>query len=150
MQNYKDLLVKILLKKAKGYLSREKTEEFVFTDGQKVAVKQRITTKQVPPDVSANKSAFGVAGRRPCRFGYDRRTASIGKTAANQTFERGRRRQHGKSNSKSNINGGKNAKHNSKNHCKSSLRRTRLQKRSRVLCYEQRAQEQIFSMLGLS
>lgn len=61
MQNYKDLLVKILLKKAKGYLSREKTEEFVFTDGQKVAVKQRITTKQVPPDVSAIKALLELA-----------------------------------------------------------------------------------------
>ena len=56
MENYKELLTKILLKKAKGYLSKEKTEEFTFVDGERVAVKQRITTKRVPPDVSAIKA----------------------------------------------------------------------------------------------
>ncbi len=50
---YKQLLTKILLKKAKGYTYKEKTEEFVVVDGVSTLQKSRVTTKKTHPDVSA-------------------------------------------------------------------------------------------------
>ena len=56
IMNYKQLLTKILLKKAKGYTVHEKTEEFVAVNGQVQLSKRKITTKKVPPDVNAIKA----------------------------------------------------------------------------------------------
>lgn len=52
----KELLVNILMKKAKGYAYREKTDEYVFSDGKKQLVKSKVVTKRVQPDVSAIKA----------------------------------------------------------------------------------------------
>ncbi|MCH5153055.1 MAG: hypothetical protein J1F68_03770 [Clostridiales bacterium] len=52
----KELLTKILLKKAKGYTYREKTDEYVVVDGKKQLVKSKVVTKRVQPDVNAIKA----------------------------------------------------------------------------------------------
>ena len=52
----KQLLIKILLKKAKGYAFREKTDEFVVADGEKRLVKSKVVTKRIQPDVNAIKA----------------------------------------------------------------------------------------------
>lgn len=52
----KELLTKILLKKAKGYAYREKTDEYVVVDGKKQLVKSKVVTKRVQPDVNAIKA----------------------------------------------------------------------------------------------
>ena len=52
----KELLTKILLKKAKGYSFREKTDEYVVVDGKKQLVKSKVVTKRVQPDVNAIKA----------------------------------------------------------------------------------------------
>ena len=53
--DYKTLLVSVLLKKAKGYLYREKTDEYNVVDGKKQLVKSKVVTKRMQPDVSAVK-----------------------------------------------------------------------------------------------
>ena len=53
--DYKSLLTSILLKKAKGYLYREKTDEYNVVDGKKQLVKSKVVTKRMQPDVSAVK-----------------------------------------------------------------------------------------------
>ena len=52
----KQILTDILLKKAKGYSVKEKTEEFAVEDGEKRLIKCKTVTKRVPPDVSAIKA----------------------------------------------------------------------------------------------
>lgn len=52
----KQLLTKILLKKAKGYAYREKTDEYVVVDGVKQLVKSKVVTKRAQPDVNALKA----------------------------------------------------------------------------------------------
>ena len=52
----KELLTKILLKKAKGYAFHEKTDEYVVVDGKKQLVKSKVVTKRVQPDVNAIKA----------------------------------------------------------------------------------------------
>ena len=54
-RDYKSLLTSILLKKAKGYVYREKTDEYVVTDGEKQLVKSKVVTKRMQPDVNAVK-----------------------------------------------------------------------------------------------
>ena len=55
-ENVKDLIVRVLLKKAKGYLVREKTDEYVVdADGDKKLVKSKVVTKRASPDVAACK-----------------------------------------------------------------------------------------------
>ena len=51
----KELLTKILLKKAKGYAFKETTDEYVVVDGKKQLVKSKVVTKRVQPDVNAIK-----------------------------------------------------------------------------------------------
>lgn len=51
----KELLTQILLKKAKGYAFKEKTDEYVVVDGKKQLVKSKVVTKRVQPDVNAIK-----------------------------------------------------------------------------------------------
>ena len=60
MQNNKDLLIRILLKKAKGYAFREKTDEYVVVDGEKKLVKSKVVTKRVQPDVNAIKALITI------------------------------------------------------------------------------------------
>ena len=54
-RDVKELLIKILLKKAKGYLAKEKTDEYVVADGEKKLVRSKVVTKRLPPDVAACK-----------------------------------------------------------------------------------------------
>ena len=55
-ENVKDLLIRILLKKAKGYLIKETTDEYVVDeDGDKKLVKSKVVTKRAAPDVTACK-----------------------------------------------------------------------------------------------
>lgn len=55
-ENVKELLTRVLLKKAKGYLVREKTDEYaVNTEGEKKLIKSKVVTKRAPPDVAACK-----------------------------------------------------------------------------------------------
>lgn len=56
MVDNKQLLISILLKKAKGYAYREKTDEYVVVDGKKQLVKSKVVTKRVQPDVNAIKA----------------------------------------------------------------------------------------------
>lgn len=55
-QNYKELLTKILLRKAKGYSYKEKVDEYSVVDGVKQLSKTKVTTKRVQPDVTAVKA----------------------------------------------------------------------------------------------
>ena len=56
MKSIKQLLKDILLKKAKGFSFKEKTEEYTVVDGQETLVKKRVVTKSVHPDVTAVKA----------------------------------------------------------------------------------------------
>ena len=56
----KQLLIKILLKKAKGYAYKEKTDEYVVVDGEKKLVKSKVVTKRVQPDVNAIKALVAL------------------------------------------------------------------------------------------
>ena len=56
MKDEKQLLIKILLKKAKGYAYHEKTDEYNVVEGKKQLVKSKVVTKRVQPDVNAIKA----------------------------------------------------------------------------------------------
>ena len=56
MKSTKKLLKDILLKKAKGFSYKEKTEEYSVVDGEEVLIKKRVVTKSVHPDVAAVKA----------------------------------------------------------------------------------------------
>ena len=56
MMDEKQLLIKILLKKAKGYAYHEKTDEYNVVEGKKQLVKSKVVTKRVQPDVNAIKA----------------------------------------------------------------------------------------------
>lgn len=56
MTDYKELLTNILLKKAKGYAYKERTDEYAVVDGEKKLVKSKTVTKRVQPDVNAIKA----------------------------------------------------------------------------------------------
>ncbi len=60
MPNYTQLLIDILLKKAKGFTVQEKTDEFAVTDGELTLVKSKVSTKEVLPDVSAVKALLDI------------------------------------------------------------------------------------------
>lgn len=64
MLEYKKLLTEILLKKAKGYSFREKTEEYNVSDGKAQLVKRKVVTKRVHPDVSAVKSLLQLSAEQ--------------------------------------------------------------------------------------
>ncbi len=50
-------LMKVLLKKATGYLYDETAEEYsINTDGREVLTKRKVTTKYCPPDATALKT----------------------------------------------------------------------------------------------
>ncbi len=65
MTDYKQLLVKILLKKAKGYSFREKTEEFNVVEGKAQLTKRKVVTKRVQPDVAAVKALLQLPDEQP-------------------------------------------------------------------------------------
>ena len=56
----KQLLIKILLKKAKGYAYHEKTDEFTVVEGKKQLTKRKVVTKRVQPDVNAIKALISL------------------------------------------------------------------------------------------
>ena len=60
MMDEKQLLIKILLKKAKGYAYHEKTDEFTVVEGKKVLTKSKVVTKRVQPDVNAIKALIAL------------------------------------------------------------------------------------------
>lgn len=57
----KQLLIKILLKKAKGYAYHEKTDEYNVVEGKKQLVKSKVVTKRVQPDVNAIKALITLS-----------------------------------------------------------------------------------------
>lgn len=61
MKDCKRLLTDILLKKAKGYAYREKTDEYNVIDGKKVLIKSKVVTKRVQPDVNAVKALISLS-----------------------------------------------------------------------------------------
>lgn len=61
MADYKQLLTEILLKKAKGYSFKEKTEEFTVADGKVTLVKKKVVTKRMQPDVAAIKALLQLS-----------------------------------------------------------------------------------------
>ena len=61
MKNYKDLLIKILIKKAKGYSYKEKTDEYSVVDGVETLLKRKVTTKKMQPDISAAKALLEIS-----------------------------------------------------------------------------------------
>lgn len=64
VDNYKSLLVDVLLRKAKGFVNEEKTEEFAVVDGELTLVKRKIVTKQVLPDLNAIKALIELDGQQ--------------------------------------------------------------------------------------
>lgn len=48
-------LIKILKKKACGYLSIEKVDELTLNEGELIVTKRKITTREVAPDIQAVK-----------------------------------------------------------------------------------------------
>ena len=52
----KKQLKNILLRKARGYYAKEITEDYSSVDGEMVLQKKKITTKHIPPDVTALKA----------------------------------------------------------------------------------------------
>ena len=50
-----DLLRQALIKKATGYDTDEIITEYVFTDDEERIVKKKVTTKSIPPDITAIK-----------------------------------------------------------------------------------------------
>ena len=56
MKSTKQLLKDILLKKAKGFTFKEKTEEYSVVNGEETLTKRRVVTKNVHPDVAAVKA----------------------------------------------------------------------------------------------
>lgn len=59
---YKELLTKILLKKAKGYSFKEKVDEYAVIEGKKQLVKTKVTTKRVQPDILAVRALLELDG----------------------------------------------------------------------------------------
>ena len=50
---------KALIKKALGYDSVEVVEEYVTSEGEVILNKKKVTTKNVPPDITAIKMLLG-------------------------------------------------------------------------------------------
>lgn len=53
-----DDIMEAVVKRAIGYEARETVEEYAMVDGSLELVKKRITTKDVPPDMTAAKLIF--------------------------------------------------------------------------------------------
>lgn len=65
MRSTKQLLKDILLKKAKGFSVKEKTEEYSVVNGETVLTKKRVVTKNVNPDVAAVKALLQLDDDAP-------------------------------------------------------------------------------------
>lgn len=65
MRSTKQLLKDILLKKAKGFAVKEKTEEYSVVNGEPVLTKKRVVTKNVNPDVAAVKALLQLDDDSP-------------------------------------------------------------------------------------
>lgn len=61
MKDYRELLTRVLLKKAKGYTYKEKTKEYNVSDGEAALVKRKIATKHMHPDVAAVKALLQIS-----------------------------------------------------------------------------------------
>lgn len=56
-ENTQDLLKKVLLKKSKGFVLEEISEEYATDENDKMKlIKRKITSKEVAPDISAVKA----------------------------------------------------------------------------------------------
>lgn len=53
-----DDVLDAVLKRARGYEAKEVVEEYAVVDGALELVKKKITTKDVPPDMTAAKLIF--------------------------------------------------------------------------------------------
>ena len=58
LKKVKEDVIKSLIKKAKGYSYNEECSEFTYSEDGERLQKKKITTKIVPPDISALKSAI--------------------------------------------------------------------------------------------
>ncbi len=56
----RELIARILTKKAKGYTVRESTDEYAVVEGEKRLVKSKTVTKRVPPDVNAIRALLAM------------------------------------------------------------------------------------------
>ena len=54
----KDDIYGAVVKRARGYVAKETVEEYAVVDGTLELVKKRVTTKDVPPDMTAAKMLF--------------------------------------------------------------------------------------------
>lgn len=57
-----DDILNAVVKRARGYEARETVEEYSVVDGALELVKKRVTTKDVPPDMTAAKILLDTAG----------------------------------------------------------------------------------------
>ncbi len=53
-----DDILNAVVKRARGYEATETVEEYAVVDGSLELVKRRVTTKDVPPDITAAKLIF--------------------------------------------------------------------------------------------
>lgn len=51
-------ILSAVVKRARGYIAMETVEEYAVVDGSLELIKKRITTKDVPPDMTAAKMLF--------------------------------------------------------------------------------------------
>lgn len=58
MISQRDDVLDAVLKRAKGYEAKETVEEYAVVDGSLELVKKKVTTKDVPPDMTAVKLIF--------------------------------------------------------------------------------------------
>lgn len=58
MISQRDDVLDAVLKRAKGYEAKEIVEEYAVVDGSLELVKKKVTTKDVPPDMTAVKLIF--------------------------------------------------------------------------------------------
>lgn len=65
MESNNDDLARAVYKRAVGYTSTECVEEFSMQDGQLAMTKQKVTTKEVAPDIAAAKLVMESLGGNP-------------------------------------------------------------------------------------
>lgn len=58
-------LLAVIKKKAEGYVSEERVEEYTNADGDLQLQKCKVTQKEVPPDLSAVKLLMEINGADP-------------------------------------------------------------------------------------
>lgn len=55
-------IIDAVIRRACGYETREVVEEYAVTDGELTLVKRKVTTKDVPPDMTAAKMLMDGGG----------------------------------------------------------------------------------------